>query len=48
MQKRDSGVLADLAFPGLELVPPGMVLVSEWQATGIGPRLLPSEVPRST
>ncbi|MCW2932032.1 MAG: S-adenosyl methyltransferase, partial [Actinomycetia bacterium] len=28
----------------LELVPPGVVLVSEWRPTGIGPRPLPSEV----
>jgi hypothetical protein len=44
MQKRDSDVFADLALPGLELVPPGVVLVSEWRPTGIGPRPLPSEV----
>jgi hypothetical protein len=44
MQKRDSSVFADLAFAGLELVPPGVVLVSEWRPDGIGPRPLPSEV----
>jgi len=44
MQKRDSDVFADLAFPGLELVPPGVVLASEWRPTGISPRPLPSEV----
>src|SRR6202000_2685423 len=34
MQKRDSSVFADLAFAGLELVPPGVVLASEWRAGG--------------
>ena len=31
MQKRDSDVFAEIAFTGLELVPPGVVLVSEWR-----------------
>jgi len=44
MQKRDSGVFADLVFPGLELVPPGVVLASEWRPTWVGPRPLPAEV----
>jgi hypothetical protein len=44
MQKRDSGVFADLAFSGLELVPPGVVLASEWRPAAAGPRPLPSEV----
>jgi len=44
MQKRDSDVFAGLAFPGLELVPPGVVLASEWRPAGTGPRPLPSEV----
>jgi hypothetical protein len=44
MQKRDSGVFASLAFAGLELVPPGAVLASEWRPSGSGPRPLPSEV----
>jgi hypothetical protein len=44
MQKRDSGVFADLAFSGLELVPPGVVLASEWRPEGPGPRPQPSEV----
>jgi hypothetical protein len=44
MQKRDSDVFAGLAFSGLELVPPGVVLVSEWRPTETGPRPLPSEV----
>jgi S-adenosyl methyltransferase len=30
-QQRDSGDFARFAFPGLELVPPGVVLVSEWR-----------------
>ena len=44
MQKRDSADFADLAFTGLELVPPGVVLVSEWRPSGLAPRPLPSEV----
>jgi hypothetical protein len=44
MQKRDSGVFAGLAFSGLELVPPGVVLASEWRPAGAGPRPLPAEV----
>ena len=44
MQKRDSHVFADLAFSGLELMPPGVVLASEWRPEGIDPRPLPSEV----
>jgi hypothetical protein len=34
IQQRDSGDFARLAFPGLELVPPGVVLVSEWRPQG--------------
>jgi S-adenosyl methyltransferase len=44
MQKRDSGVFAGLAFSGLELVPPGVVLASEWRPAGAGPRPAPGEV----
>ncbi len=44
MQKRDSGEFAKLAFPGLELVPPGVVLVSEWRPDGTGPAPAPHEV----
>ena len=44
MQKRDSGEFAGLAFSGLELVPPGVVLVSEWRPDGTGPRPAPHEV----
>jgi S-adenosyl methyltransferase len=44
MQKRDSDEFARLAFPGLDLVPPGVTLVSEWRPTGLGPRPAPTEV----
>jgi hypothetical protein len=44
MQKRDSDVFAEIAFSGLELVPPGVVLVSEWRPASKGPRPLPAEV----
>jgi hypothetical protein len=44
MQKRDSDVFASLAFSGLELVPPGVVLVSEWRPTTTGPRPRPADV----
>jgi hypothetical protein len=44
MQKRDSDEFARLAFPGLELVPPGVTLVSEWRPSGLGPRPAPAEV----
>jgi len=44
MQKRDSDDFAALAFRGLELVPPGVVLVSEWRPTDLGPRPTPAEV----
>ena len=33
-----------MAFAGLELVPPGVVLVSEWRPTGDSPRPAPAEV----
>ena len=41
---RDSDEFAELAFSGLELVPPGVVLVSEWRPTTPGPRPAPAEV----
>jgi S-adenosyl methyltransferase len=44
MQKRESGEFAKLAFSGLELVPPGVVLVSEWRPDGTGPSPAPHEV----
>jgi hypothetical protein len=40
---RDSGDFARLAFSGLELVPPGVVLVSEWRRDA-GPNPTPAEV----
>ena len=44
LQVRDSDEFARLAFNGLELVPPGVVLVSEWRPDGTGPRPAPAEV----
>ena len=44
LQVRDSDEFAALAFSGLELVPPGVVLVSEWRPEGSGPRPTPDEV----
>jgi len=43
-QPRDSSEFATLAFSGLELVPPGVVLLSEWRPDGDGPRPAPTEV----
>ena len=43
-QLRDSGQFAQLAFSGLDLVPPGVVLVSEWRPEGDRPRPTPAEV----
>lgn len=43
-QQRDSGDFARLAFPGLELVPPGVVLVSEWRPREDAARPGPAEV----
>jgi hypothetical protein len=43
-QVRDSDVFARLAFSGLELVPPGVVLVSEWRPEGDEPRPTQAEV----
>jgi hypothetical protein len=44
MQKRASDEFARLAFTGLELAPPGVVLVSDWRWAGSGPRPSPAEV----
>jgi hypothetical protein len=44
LQLRDCDEFAALAFTGLELVPPGVVLVSEWRPSGTGPRPAPAEV----
>jgi S-adenosyl methyltransferase len=43
-QARDSGDFARLAFAGLDLVPPGVVLVSEWRPQPDGPRPAPAEL----
>jgi S-adenosyl methyltransferase len=43
-QARDSGDFARLAFAGLDLVPPGVVLVSEWRQETDGPRPAPAEL----
>jgi hypothetical protein len=43
-QMRDSDTFAELVFSGLEMVPPGVVLVSEWRPEGTGPRPTPAEV----
>jgi hypothetical protein len=41
---RDTREFTRLAFTGLELVPPGVTLVSEWRPEGHGPRPTPVEV----
>jgi hypothetical protein len=43
-QARDGDEFARLAFAGLDLVPPGVVLVSQWRPSGDGPRPAPAEV----
>jgi S-adenosyl methyltransferase len=44
VQPRESDEFARIAFDGLELVPPGVVLVSEWRPSRTGPRPTPAEV----
>jgi hypothetical protein len=44
MNVRDADEFAALTFPGLELVPPGVVLVSEWRPDTQAPRPAPAEV----
>jgi hypothetical protein len=44
MRPRDGDVFAEIAFKGLDLVPPGVVLVSEWRRSASGPVAPPSEV----
>ena len=44
MNARDADDFASLAFSGLDLVPPGVVLVSEWRPDTNGPRPTPAEV----
>ena len=41
---RDSEEFARLAFGGLELVPPGVVIVTDWRPDEPGPHPLPAEV----
>jgi SAM-dependent methyltransferase len=43
-QARPAGDFAALAFRGLEMIDPGVVLVSEWRPQGGGPRPLAAEV----
>ena len=43
-QLRESGEFARMAFRGLDLVPPGVVLVSEWHPEDNGPFPAPAEV----
>ena len=43
-QWRDRDEFAELAFTGLEMVPPGVVLVSEWRPEGTALRPSPVEV----
>lgn len=43
-QPRDCDVFARLAFDGLDLVPPGVVLASEWRPDDGAPRPTPAEV----
>jgi hypothetical protein len=43
-QARNSDEFARLAFSGLELVPPGVVLVSEWRPEGDSLNLTPAEI----
>jgi hypothetical protein len=43
-QLRDSDEFARLAFAGLDLIPPGVVSVSEWRPDGTGPRPSLAEV----
>jgi S-adenosyl methyltransferase len=43
-QWRDGDEFARLAFAGLEIIPPGVVLVSEWRPRSTTPRPSPAEV----
>ncbi|HEV2377137.1 MAG TPA: SAM-dependent methyltransferase [Streptosporangiaceae bacterium] len=44
IRARTADEFAEVAFSGLELVDPGITLVSEWRPEGPGPRPLPNEV----
>jgi hypothetical protein len=43
-QARSADDFAELAFRDLEMIDPGLVLVSEWRPEETGPRPLASEV----
>ncbi len=44
MHARDADQFARLAFSGLKMVPPGVVLVSQWRRNATGPSPTPAEV----
>jgi SAM-dependent methyltransferase len=44
VQTRTAEEFGRVAFTGLELVPPGMVLVTDWRPEGNGPAPLPQDV----
>ena len=44
LQLRDSSEFADLVFRGLQVVPPGVVLVSDWRPDTAGPRPTAADV----
>jgi hypothetical protein len=44
MHARDADEFASIAFCGLDLVPPGVVLVSDWRPDSNAPRPTPAEV----
>ena len=44
LQSRTADEFAELAFPGMELMDPGVVLVSDWRPSSSGPRPLAAEV----
>jgi hypothetical protein len=44
MHARDADHFARLAFADLEMVPPGVVLVSEWRPDSRAPRPTPAEI----
>jgi hypothetical protein len=43
VQLRDADEFTELAFSGLEMVVPGVVLVSEWRPDGSRPRPTPAQ-----
>ena len=44
LQSRTADEFAELVFPGLEMVDPGVALVSDWRPSTAGPRPLAAEV----